>query len=91
MLQAITTKYLGPTNFRGSRVKATCQAKSITLSWDDAKDVESNHDAAAKVLASSLGWNGTWVAGGLPDSRGNVYVCLTRGNLVAGKVRIVSP
>lgn len=31
MKQAIVTKFLGPTNYRGSRVKATCQAGSVTI------------------------------------------------------------
>ena len=34
--QAIVTKYLGPTKSRGSRVKATASAGSITLAWNDA-------------------------------------------------------
>jgi hypothetical protein len=74
MRQAITTKFLGPTNFRGSRVKATCQAKSITVSWDHALDTNENHREAALSLATLLGWSGTWEAGGLPDGTGNVYV-----------------
>jgi hypothetical protein len=78
MRQAITTKYLGPTNFRGSRVKATAEAGSVTISWDDAKSVEANHDAAAAALAAKFGWNewtgGRWVSGGLPSTEGNVYV-----------------
>ena len=76
-MQAIVTKYLGPTNFRGSRVKASCEARSITVSWDDAKDVNDNHDAAARQLAKALGWDkyGKWVGGALPDKTGNCYVC----------------
>ena len=77
-MQAIVTKYLGPTNFRGSRVKATCQAKSMTVSWDDALGSDDNHDIAARMLAESLGWtkdhHGTLVGGGLPDGTGNCYV-----------------
>ncbi len=34
--QAIVTKYLGPTDHRGARVKATSYAATITVSWDDA-------------------------------------------------------
>lgn len=77
-MQAITTKFLGPTNFRGSRVKATCQAGSLTVSWDHALDSEANHDVAARMLAEKLGWvaphYGRLVGGGLPDGRGNCYV-----------------
>jgi hypothetical protein len=78
-MQAITTRYIGPTNFRGSRVKATCQARSLTLSWDSALDSEANHDAAAVALVRKLGWDQDCygkrlVRGGSPDGRGNVYV-----------------
>ena len=31
-MQAIEMQYLGPTNFRGARIKATAQAGSITIS-----------------------------------------------------------
>jgi hypothetical protein len=34
MRQAIQTKWLGPTNFRGSRVKAFCEAGSLTMGWE---------------------------------------------------------
>lgn len=74
-MQAIFTKYIGPTNFRGSRVKASCEAKSIYLSWDDTLNSEQNHDMAAKELATQLDWHGQWYSGGLEN--GNVYVCVT--------------
>lgn len=78
-MQAIVTKYFGPTNYRGSRVKATCAAKSIIIPWDDALDVDDNHKAAAQALIDSLAWRGQWVGGGLPDGTGNCYVCVTPG------------
>jgi hypothetical protein len=55
-MQAIVTKYLGATNYRSARVKATCQGGSNTLVWDDALDVDGNHDKAAFFLARKLGW-----------------------------------
>ena len=73
--QAIVTRYMGPTNFRGSRVKATCAAGSLTLSWDDSLDTAANHAAACKALADRLGWGGKWRGGGMPDGRGDVFVC----------------
>lgn len=77
---AIVTTYIGPTNFRGSRVKATApdtahdgqRAFSVTLSWDDALNPEQNHDAAASALALKYQWSGTWNRGSL--HRGYVYV-----------------
>ena len=76
-MQAIVTKYLGPTNHHGARVKATCQAMYKVVSWDDALDVDENHRVACRMLCQELGWRYTdalWVGGGMPDGRGNVYV-----------------
>lgn len=73
-MQAITTKFIGPTNTRGSRVKATCQAKSRTTHWNHAENTDENHTRAARLLAEELGWSGRWVGGGLPDGKGNAYV-----------------
>lgn len=76
MRQAITTKYLGPTNYRGSRIKARCQAGSIIVSWDHALDVFDNHIRAAKALADKLDWTADWVGGSLPDDTGYAFVQL---------------
>jgi len=54
--QAIETKYLGPTNSRGSRIKASCAAGSITVSYDHAKDIAENHEAALCALRLKLDW-----------------------------------
>lgn len=70
MRQAIVTKFLGPTNTRGSRVKATAQAGSITLELDYARSREDNHRMAARVLANKLDWSGVWDGGWLPDGQG---------------------
>lgn len=63
---AIQTKFLGPTNFRGSRIKATLMSgnqgpndpklKSVTLSWDYAKNPDHNHLAAAQELLARQSW-----------------------------------
>jgi hypothetical protein len=72
-MQAITTKYLGPTNHKGARIKATCQAGSVTIGFPYADD---DHAHACAALLAKLGWTGHWVSGGLPDGTGNAYVCL---------------
>ena len=78
MMQAITTKFLGPTNTKGQRVKATCAARSIIVSWDYGLNPDENHDAAAQELVRVMGWDkacyGHIVGGGLPDGSGNAYV-----------------
>ena len=74
MYQAITTKYLGPTNVRGSRIKATAAAKSITVDYDDALNSADNHACAALNLAHQLQWGGRWYGGGSPDGAGYCFV-----------------
>ena len=49
-MQAIITKYIAPTNCRGSRVKAECERGQITIGWDHALDSAENHVAACKAL-----------------------------------------
>ena len=62
---AILTKYIGPTNVRGARVKAyTESGRSITLGWNHALNSEENHEGAAKALAKKMNWTGTLIGGG---------------------------
>lgn len=56
-MQTINTKFLGPTNYRGSRVKASCEAGSIIVSWDYGLDSDENHMDAANQLREKLGWD----------------------------------
>lgn len=81
MAVAIKTKFIGPSNTRGSRVKAeTCDAlrehrRSVTLEWDHALDGQDNHSRAAKALATKLDWDGEWhIADG-----GDVYLFVRVG------------
>lgn len=74
MRQAIVTKYLGPTNHRAARVKASAQAGSVTVSWDHALGISENHIAAAKAFAEKYQWVGSWVGGGLPNNEGYCFV-----------------
>lgn len=66
-MQAIQTKYLAPTNSRGARIKATCAAKSITVSYAYELNIAENHRLAATELKTSLGWSGTLESGSLKD------------------------
>jgi hypothetical protein len=50
-VKLIKTKYIGPTNFKGSRIKATSDCgKSVTLGWDSALDAEHNAINAVETL-----------------------------------------
>lgn len=77
-VQAIHTKYFGPSNVRGSRIKAQCDAGSLTVGYDHALDVEGNHAAAAEALRKKLGWNspyyGKLAGGALPKENGYAFV-----------------
>ena len=76
-MQAITTKYIGATNFRSSRVKATAQAGSVTITWNDSLSVDENHKQAALKLMAKLGWQThTKIIGqgSLPDGNGDCFV-----------------
>lgn len=54
----IITRYLGPTDYRGSRVVATHkrdngQTWRKVVSWDHALNSEQNHQAAAEALLAA--------------------------------------
>jgi hypothetical protein len=53
-MQAIITTYLCPTNTKGTRYKASCEAGSITVSADDALNIDQNHIAACQALKDKL-------------------------------------
>jgi len=64
-MQAITTKYLGPSVTRGARIKATCSGGglSVTIPRDFARDLNIDHAAACRALCQRLGWTGRLVGG----------------------------
>lgn len=69
-----TTKYIGPTNTRGSRVKATSAGgASVTLPWDCALNPWDNHLAAARALAVKLDMPGDYIGASL-DGGGYVFI-----------------
>ena len=73
-MQTILTRYIGPGNVRGSRVKATSSSgkASVTLPWDSALSSEDCHTLAARALCDKLDWHGTLTGG--EDKRGMVWV-----------------
>jgi len=76
-MQAITTKYFGPSDVLGTRIKATCRGKSRTFSWNHAVSYDQNHRAAAQALAKDLGWKGQWVLG-VTHKQDCVWVCIDK-------------
>lgn len=82
--QAIVTKYFGP-GVKGSRIKATAYAGSITVPYDAALNVERNHAKAALALANKYRWAGHWFGGGLPN-QGYVWTCVDHDDQTAAFV-----
>jgi hypothetical protein len=56
-MQAIKTKYSGPTNFKGSKITASCEAGKVHFSYDYSLNIDENHRAACKALLKKLGWD----------------------------------
>lgn len=74
-MQTITTKYLGATNTKQARVRATSTSGiSIIVKWNWELDTEDNHNEAAIALCNKLGWSGTFYCGAAEKGKGNVYV-----------------
>ncbi len=86
--QAIVTKYIGPSNTKGSRIKAKAAAGSLTVhldfrranSCDNALNIEDNHAKAAEALANKYKWRGVWYIGGMPDDTGYCFVSCDGAN-----------
>lgn len=92
-MQSIQTKYLPPTNYRGSRIKATCERGSITIPYPHELSGDEVHREAARALLSQFlredrekygshpmgnGWSLPFVTGFLSDGSG-VHVFVTEG------------
>lgn len=74
IVKAILTRYLGPTNFKGSRCVATAEGgHRVSLEWDDALNPVENHQAAAKALCAKVDWHGRLVTGGLEKAYVHVF------------------
>jgi hypothetical protein len=55
-MQAIRTRYIGPSNVRGSRIQAKCEARTMYVSYDHALNLGENHRAACEALMLAMGW-----------------------------------
>ena len=56
-MKAITTKFHGPTNTRGSRYSATdSDGNRVSLATEFELDSTGNHERAAKALCVKMGW-----------------------------------
>lgn len=62
---SITTKFIAPTNHRGARIKATCQAGSVTIPYPhEVGQTEAHWEAVRELLTrKGLSWGERWAIG----------------------------
>jgi hypothetical protein len=64
-MKAIVTKYFGPTDTKGSRIKASDEdGNSITIPYDYALSGEALHKKAAIALCEKMHWDGNLITQG---------------------------
>ena len=74
-MKAIETRYLGPTDHRGSRIVASdSDGNRVTIGYKSELDSDQNHKAAAVALCDKMGWKGDLAGGWV--KRGMVWVFL---------------
>ncbi len=83
-MQSITTKYLGPTDSHGGRIRASASGGggSVTVAYDHGLDTEENHARACAKLMDKLKWSGEMVAG---STKGGYTFVFTTGTKVRAK------
>ena len=73
-MKAIQTKYMGPTNFKGSRIKASdCDGNTLTIPYPHELSGEDVHRKAAEALRDKMGWTGELIGGALKDGYAFVF------------------
>lgn len=84
-MTAIVTRYLGPTNTRGSRIVVESYSSRKVVPYDHSSNSETAHAKAALALILERGWGGTWIMGG--TRKGWAFVQRSDG----GRATIMSP
>lgn len=77
-MKAIKVSFLGATNTKPSRLKASdLDGNSVTVPWDTQEPESQNlrYRRAAKALCQKMQWSGTWIGGHLGPSD-MVFVCI---------------
>jgi hypothetical protein len=74
-MKAITTKYHGATNTRGSKITASDEdGNRVTISYPYELSGEAVHRAAADALCAKMGWTGKLAGGSLKNGYVFVFV-----------------
>ncbi len=81
-MKALVTKYLGPTDTRGARIKASDEdGNSVTIGYPYELSGEASHREAAEALQAKMGWTGALDSGALKS--GYVFVFCEREQVTA--------
>ena len=74
-MKAITTRFLGPTATKGSRIAASDQdGNRVTITYESHSDTEDAHRKAANTLCYKMGWPTDLASGSIKG--GYVFVFL---------------
>lgn len=72
-MKAISTKYIGPSNVRGARIKAyDLDNNAVIIPYPYELSGEEVYRKAAEALRDKMGWTGDLIAGGTKE--GYVFV-----------------
>lgn len=78
MPQTIIARFLGPTNHRGARIKATCWRESVTVPYPYAQDGVTAYRVAAQALCDKLAdGDGAWrilAEADMPTGNGRAFI-----------------
>ena len=78
-MKAILARYLGPTDYRGSRIVATAEGgHRLTISYPYELSGEAVYRAAAEALRDRAGWAGKLDGGQLPNGDYAFVFCSAR-------------
>lgn len=74
-VQAVVTKYVGPTGSHGSKIRAVASAGKATLPYRQELEGFQAHWPAALKLIRTMNWpEDRWVVGGSPMTVGDGFV-----------------
>lgn len=89
-MKAICTKFMGPTNHQGARIKASdMDGNTITIAYPHDGGADVRHRAAAIALCQKMGWQGRMIEGS--TKTGSVFVFVSSGDLTSEIFDIPEP
>lgn len=91
LMQAIRTRFVGPTNYRPARMIADCNAGRIVIAYEDMLGIDANHRAAAGALRDKLCWHHLGVMSGGSFKQDGFWVFIPADEaLVAGGAAVMA-